>query len=120
MTTNLDQFHNLGREQVETVSSAAASFAKAFQTMAAEAAEFSKNTMEMNTAHIEKLLGGAHSIESAIQIQSDYAKASYEGFMAQAAKVRDLYANLVKETLRPLEVAANKFQATVNSDKQAS
>ena len=38
----------------------------------------------------EKLLG-ARSVESAIEIQTDFAKEAYEGFVAQATKVSELY-----------------------------
>jgi Phasin protein len=43
------------------------------------------------------------SLEKAIEIQTAYAKTAYEGFMAQATKMTELYINLAKELSGPLE-----------------
>ena len=59
---------------------------------------------------LEKMLG-AQSVESAIQIQSDYAKDSYEGFVAQANKVSELCTKFAAEALKPVTSAYATFQA---------
>ena len=51
------------------------------------------------------------SLDSAIQLQSDYAKSAYEGFVAQATKFGELYTNLAKEAFKPVEAAVAKVQA---------
>ena len=51
---------------------------------------------------LEKLFG-AKSLDKAIEIQTDYAKTAYEGFVAQATKIGELYADLAKETYKPYE-----------------
>ncbi len=38
-----------------------------------------------------------------MEIQADYAKTAYEGFVAQATKISELYADLAKETYKPFE-----------------
>ncbi|TIT91793.1 MAG: phasin family protein, partial [Mesorhizobium sp.] len=48
-------------------------------------------------------LFSAKSFDKAIEIQSDYAKQSYESFVAEAAKIGDLYAELAKEAYKPFE-----------------
>ena len=45
-----------------------------------------------------------------MQIQQDFAKTSYEGFVAQATRIGELYANLAREAFRPLESAFAKAQ----------
>ena len=37
------------------------------------------------------------------EIQADYAKTAYEGFVAQATKIGELYVDLAKETYKPFE-----------------
>ena len=44
----------------------------------------------------------------AIEIQTDYAKSAYEGFVAQATKIGELYADLAKETYKPFEAYVAK------------
>ena len=64
---------------------------KGFQAIAAETADYSKKSFEEGTAALEKLLG-VKSLEKAIEIQTTYAKSTYDGFVAQATKMSELYA----------------------------
>jgi hypothetical protein len=57
---------------------------------------------------------GAKSYESAIQIQTDYWKSSYAGFVAEATKLSELYSSLAKEAFKPIETALAKVQAAKN------
>ncbi len=113
MTSNFDEFQKFGKEQLEAASSVAASLAKGFQTIAAETTDYSKKSIESNSAYMEKLLG-AKSLDNAIQIQSEYAKSTYEGFVAQATKISEIYTNLAKEAFKPVESAFAKVQAVAS------
>ncbi len=111
MATNFDDFQKFSKEQLEAATSTSTSLTKSFQTIAAEAAEYSKKSLETHTAYLEKLLG-AKSFETAIQIQSEYLKTSYAGLIAQATKIGELYANVAKEALKPIELAIAKTKVT--------
>jgi len=78
---------------------AAAVLATCFQTIAVEATDYSKKSIESGSAFVEKLLG-AKSLESAIRIQSEYANTSYAGFVAYVTKISGLYSKLAKEGLK--------------------
>ena len=69
MTNNFDEIQKVGKEQLETASSVAASLAKGLQTIAAETADFSKGSIEANSAYVEKLMA-AKTLEELIRIQS--------------------------------------------------
>jgi len=112
MATNFDEFQKLGKEQLEAATSAATSLAKGLQSIAAEATDYSKKSLENSSSYIEKLLG-ANSLDSAIQIQSEFAKSSYEGFVAQLTKFSELYSSLAKEAFKPVEGVIAKAQAAV-------
>ena len=75
---------------------------KGFQAIAVETTEYAKKSFETGTAALEKL-AAAKSLEKAIEIQTDYAKSSYEAFVAEATKLSDLYAELFKDSYKPLE-----------------
>lgn len=113
-TTNFEEFQKFGKDQLEAVSTVAASLAKGFQTIAAEATDYSKRSLETSSAYLEKLVG-AKSLDNAIQIQSEYAKVAYEGFVAQTTKFGELYANLAKEAFKPVESAIAKAQSAASS-----
>jgi len=80
-------------------------FSKTFQAIATETADYSKKSIEGGSALVEKLLA-AKSYDSTMQIQSEYWKSSYAGFMTQATKMGELYSNLAKETFKPIDVLA--------------
>ena len=100
----------LGNGGVEAAASAAGSFSGSFQMVAAEATDYSKKSLESGSAFIEKLRG-AKSLESAIQIQSDYAKSAYVEFVAYLVKMSDIYCNLFKRGLTKIEKTAVKIES---------
>ncbi len=53
---------------------------------------------------------------SAIQLQSEYAKAAYAHFVEYVTKISELYSNLAKEALQPLEAVIAKAQSGANWD----
>jgi phasin family protein len=116
MTSNFDEFQKFGKEQLEAASTAAASFAKGLQTIAAETTDYSKTSLETNSAYVEKLFG-AKSFDDAVQTQSEYAKSAYESFVSQATKLGELYTNLAKEVFKPVESLIAKAQAAANSTR---
>ena len=63
---------------------------KSAQAIAAEIADYSKKSFEESTAALEKLFG-VKSIEKAIELQTEYAKTAYEGFVAEATKIGEMY-----------------------------
>jgi hypothetical protein len=72
------------------------------QAIATEIADYSKKSLEEGTKVFEQLCG-TKSLEKAIEVQQGYFKTAYEGFVAQATKIGGLYADLAKETYKPLE-----------------
>ena len=77
------------------------------QAIAVEVADYSKKAFEDGTAALEKLFG-VKSLEKAIEVQTEYAKTAYEGFVAKATKIGELYADLAKETYKPFETLMAK------------
>ncbi|MFZ0496547.1 MAG: phasin family protein [Methylocella sp.] len=106
---DFENLQKLGNGGVEAAASAASSFAGSFQMFAAEATDYSKKSLEGGSAFIEKLLA-AKSLESAIQIQSDYAKSAYAEFVAYLVKISDRYCNLFKRGSALIEKAAAKIE----------
>ena len=68
----------------------------------------------------EVILLGAKSFDSVIQIHSEYAKTSYESFVAQAKKMGELYSDLAKEFFKPIETAITKVQTFNANDARKS
>ncbi|MBB4196544.1 Phasin [Rhodoblastus sphagnicola] len=114
MAINFEDYQKTSKEQLEALQASAVEVSKQIQAIAAENTEFAKKTLEHGSAFVEKLLG-VTKFEDALALQQDYAKASYEGFVAQATKLGELYANVAKEAYKPIEGAISKVQSTVST-----
>jgi hypothetical protein len=69
--------------------------------------DYSKKAFQDGAAATEKLMG-AKSLEKAVEVQSDYLKTAYEGFVSQTAKLGQLYSDLAQETYKPFESYVSK------------
>src|SRR5476649_374800 len=102
MVKNFEDLQQVGKENVEITIKSVGAMSKGAQAIAVEVADYSKKAFEDGTAALEKLFG-VKSFEKAIELQTEYAKTSYEGFVAKASKIGELYADLAKDTYKPFE-----------------
>jgi phasin family protein len=102
MLKNVDELQKYGKDNVEAALKSFGAASKGFQAIAAEVTNYSKKSFEDGTAAVERLLG-AKTVEKAIEIQSEYVKTAYEGFVTQATKLSELYADVAKEAYKPYE-----------------
>ena len=102
MIKNFEDLQQVGKENVEVALKSMGALSKGTQAIAVEVADYSKKSFEEGTAALEKLFG-VKSLDKAIEVQAEYAKTAYEGFVAKANKIGELYADLAKETYKPFE-----------------
>ena len=110
MAYDFEAFQKFGKEQFDAATAAATEVAKGLQAIATEAGDYSKKSFEDGAAFVEKLVG-VKKLDEAITLQSEYAKTSYEGFVAQATKMGEMYNAVAKTAFKPVEGAIAKFQA---------
>lgn len=107
MIKNFEDLQQVSKDNVETTLKTMGAVSKSAQAIAVEMADYSKKSFEDGTAALEKLFG-VKSFDKAIEVQTEYAKTAYEGFVAQASKIGVMYADLAKETYKPFESAMGK------------
>ena len=107
MIKTFEDLQQVGKENVETTLKSFGALSRTTQAIASEVADYSKKAFEDGNALLEKLFG-VKSFDKAIEVQSDYAKAAYEGFVAKASRIGELYADLAKETYKPYETLLAK------------
>ena len=105
-----EEMQKLGKDSMETAMASFGALSKSAQAIAVEVADYSKKSVEGSTAAWEKLMG-AKSLETAMAVQSEYLKSSYEGFVAEATRLGELYVDLAKEAYKPFEGAIAKATA---------
>ena len=101
-TKAFEDVQKFGKESVDASMNAFSTLSKGVQAIAVESVDYSKKAFEDGTAAVEKLFG-AKSFEKAVEIQQDYVKGAYEGFVAQATKLGELYVDLAKQAYKPYE-----------------
>ena len=116
MFRNFEELQRAGKERFEATTEATANFFKGLQQIAVETTGYSSNSVKSSVGLIGEMFG-AKTIEDAIHIQSAYAKSAHESFLAQSAKIGELYANLAKEAFKPVEFAAAR---SVTKSRQTS
>ena len=79
-------------------------FSKNVQAIVNEITDYSKKSFEESTKALKQLLG-AKSLDKAMEIQQGYFKNAY----AQSTKIGGLYADLAKETYKPIQGYAAKI-----------
>ena len=111
MAYDFEAFQKFGKEQFDAATAAATEVAKGLQAIATEAGDYSKKSFEDGAAFVEKLVG-VKKLDEAITLQSEFAKTSYEGFVAQATKMGEMYNAVAKTAFKPVEGAIAKLQAS--------
>jgi hypothetical protein len=109
VTATFEDFQKFSKDQVEAFTAASSTLTKGLQDIAAETSDYSKKAFAAGTATYEKLLG-ARTVESAVQIQTEFAKQAYEGFVAQATRVSELYTRVASDALKPVTTAYANIQ----------
>jgi hypothetical protein len=102
MMKNFEEMQAASKENVDIAMKSFGAVSKQAQAIAVEVADYSKKAFEDSTAALEKLFG-VKSFDKAIEVQTEYAKTAYEGFVAEASKLGELYADLAKESYKPFE-----------------
>jgi hypothetical protein len=102
MVKDFDEMQKLGKDNMDFTLRSLGAVSKSAQAIAVEVADYSKKSFEQGTQAMERLFG-VKSLDKAIEVQTEYAKTAYEQFVAQASKLGTLYAELAKESYKPLE-----------------
>ncbi|MGO9673984.1 MAG: phasin family protein [Methylocella sp.] len=110
MADNSAEFQEFGKTQIEAATASSSAFIQNFKAVAEEAAAYSAQSIEKVSTLIEDLRS-AKSFESALHIQSEYTKTFFTDFFAYLTKIGELYSNLSKEALKPIEAVVAKVQS---------
>jgi hypothetical protein len=82
---------------------------KGFQALASEITEYSKAAFDDAIRTWEQLIG-VKSLEQAVQIQSDYAKRTYDNHMAELSKLSQMCVGMVSNASKLVEESSRKLR----------
>jgi hypothetical protein len=104
----VEDMQNYGKEQYETAVATASGVQNGLSAIATAYGDYTKKSYEDTKSFVEKL-SSVKSLDKALEAQSEFAKTSYETFMADAQKIAGLYGDLAKQAFKPLEGIVAKF-----------
>lgn len=112
--TALNEVNSQSKANLEAVVASVTAATKGAETLGAQAISFSKKSLEDHMA-AAKSLTSARSVQEAVELQTNWAKATMEAYIAQLNSASETVASSVKETLTPLNArvtaTVEKFQA---------
>jgi hypothetical protein len=110
MSMNTDRMQKFGKNAVDMAQASFGAWTKNAQAIASEVTGCSKKSFADSGAAWEKFMG-AKTLGSAVEVQSEYLKSSYEDFVAQSTK-GELYTGLAKDAYKPFEGMTAKASST--------
>ena len=100
-----------GREQIEAAAASMNSMPAGIQAIATAYMDYSKKSFEDARLFVEKL-SGVKSVDKAIELQSEFAKSSFETFMSESQKIGALCRDLAMQSYKPFSGLLAKMTPT--------
>ncbi|MEN3146095.1 phasin family protein [Neorhizobium sp. IRAMC:178] len=115
---NFDEANKKSKEAMDGMLKSYSEIAKGFQAIATETTDYSKKSFQDMAGFVEAL-ASTRSVEAVFELQTKYVKSAYEGFIAESAKITDMYADLAKTAYKPYETPVAKSTAVVAAKNAA-
>ena len=90
-----------GEKLLDAGTALASTFSSGFQAIATAYGDYTKKSFEDTKSFVEKL-SGVRSLDKAIEVQTEFAKTAYETFVSESQKIGALYADLAKQSYKPV------------------
>jgi phasin family protein len=104
-----DELADLGRENFAAVLRANAAFTEGLEAIGKEVMSYARTSLE-TTAETATALLAAKTFEDVLQLNSDFAKASFERMIAGSTKLSEMGVKVANEALAPL---GDRVEATL-------
>ena len=105
--TDVLKIQQTTKDQADAAMASAKTLATSVQTIATAHADYAKKAMQDGSEFFAKLTSVKEPAK-VMELQSEYVKNSYETFVAESKKISELYADLFKQTTKPLEALIEK------------
>jgi len=104
----IEDMQTYGKEQLDAAVASAQSFSTGIQAIASAYGDYSKKSFEDAKTFVEKF-SGVKSLDKALEVQTEFAKSTYETFVAESQKIGELYTDLAKQAYKPFETLVAKI-----------
>lgn len=108
---NFDQVSDFNRENVEAVIVSSNIVAKGFEVVGKEFAAYAQKAAEANMAAAKKL-STAKDPQELMDMQTEWAKTAFDGFVAESTKLQDISVKVSNQASLPINERINKAVET--------
>ena len=102
----LSEASAFGKQNVEAWVASAAAAQKGFEALSARTVAFQKQALENHVAATKSLMT-SKSVQEFVEKQNDFAKSSFEAYVAELTSVSDLVQGVAKEAFAPINDRVN-------------
>jgi hypothetical protein len=110
----VEDIQQYGKQHFDTVVASASGVQNGLQAIASAYGDYTKKSFEDTRSYVEKL-SGVKSLDKALEVQTEFAKSSYETFVTESQKLAGLYTDLARQTYKPLEGFVAKLNPAATS-----
>ncbi len=103
-----------GKQNVEAWLASAAAAQKGFEALSARTVAFQKQALENHVAATKSLMT-SKSVQEFVEKQNDYAKSSFEAYVAELTTVSNLVSGVAKDAMQPLNERVNAVGQLIQS-----
>ncbi len=97
----MSEASSFGKENFEALLASATATQKGFETLSARYVAFSKMALE-NHVSAAKSIMTSKSVQEFVEKQNQYAKSSFDAYVAEVTEAAELVSGLAKEALAPI------------------
>lgn len=108
---NFDEVSDFNRENVEAAIVSSNIVAKGFEVVGKEFAAYAQQATEANMAAAKKL-STAKDPQELMDLQSEWAKSAFDGFVAESSKLQDISVKVSNQASHPINERINKAVET--------
>jgi phasin family protein len=106
-----------GKQNVEAWLASATATQKGLETLSARSVAFSKQAMENHVAAAKSLMT-SKSVQEFVEKQNDYAKSSFEAYVAELTSFSDLVSGVAKDAIQPINERFNAVGQLIQTGAQ--
>lgn len=101
MSKGLEDASQFGQQNVEAMVASGKAFAKAAEELNAEVLAYSKKSYEDSMAAAKEMTT-VKSVSELFEMQTNFAKTAFEGIVAEATKLNEMYAAATRQAFEPI------------------
>ncbi len=103
---NYDEIADFNKETVEAVIASSNVVAKGVEDFGQEIASYAQQAAEKNIETAKKLFA-VKNVQDALDLQAEWAKTAFDGFVAESAKLQDMSLQVSAKASEPLSKQVN-------------